>query len=125
MTKKLNKESMHKAFDALTEEQKSAISDYMLDFAKVISPFLEGEKVKQLAEKTILEGIPIMPQILMLDVLLQVCDKNFEVVMKEMEKNREDFLKFQEPFAKYLSEDCPFRYGDLFKVNLIDKKDLH
>ena len=76
MTKKLNKESMHKAFDALTEEQKSAISDYMLDFAKVIAPFLEGAKVKQLAEKTILEGIPIMPQILMLDVLLQVCDKN-------------------------------------------------
>ena len=125
MTKKLNKENMHKAFNALSEEQKSAISDYMLDFARVISPFLEGAKVKQLAEKTILEGIPIMPQILMLDVLLQVCDKNFEVVMKEMEKNREDFLKFQEPFAKYLSEDCPFRYGDLFQVNLIDKKDLH
>ena len=123
MTKKPSKQDMHRALDALSEEQKSAISDYMLDFARVISPFLEGRKVKELAEKTILEGVPVMPQILMLDVLLQVCDKNFEIVMKEMAKNREDSLKFREPFTKYLSEDCPFRYGDMFQVKA--KQDLH
>ena len=123
---KIGKEKVAAAFNALTDKQKEVIQNYMYEFAKVCGPFLEHPKIKILGEETITKGIPIVPQILLLDVLLQICNKNFNIVFKEM-KGPEEASKFKmdfkDAFTKYLSEDCPFRFSDMFK--LMDIKELN
>ena len=115
--------------DGLTNEQKKAISDYMHEFAKVCGSFLEHDKLKKLGEETISKGVPIVPQVLLLDALLQVSNVNFHKAMKAMKAAKqtdapEGFkMDFRDAFGRYLSDDCPFRFGDMFK--LVDKEGLN
>ena len=123
---KLHQEKINAAFDALTDKQKEVIKDYMCEFAKVCGPFLEHPKIKILGDETFKKGVPIVPQILLLDALLQVCNKNFNIVFKEMKGPKEASkfkMDFKDAFTKYLSEDCPFRFSDMFK--LMDIRELN
>ena len=101
----------------------------MHEFAKVCGPFLEHDNLKKLGEETFLKGVPIVPQVLLLDVLLQVSNVNFHKTMKAMRAAKqtdasEEFkMDFRDAFRRYLSDDCPFRFGDMFK--LIDKEGLN
>ena len=115
--------------DQLTNEQKKVISNYMHEFAKACGPFLEHDKLKKLGKETLLKGVPIVPQVLLLDALLQVSNVNFHKAMKAMKAAKqtdapEGFkMDFRDAFGRYLSDDCPFRFGDMFK--LIDKEGLN
>jgi len=121
MTKKPKRKVVTEAFAALTEDQREAIRSYMHEFATAVAPFLEFKKVSKLAKTTIAEGVPIIPQVLLLDVLLQVCDKNFELIMKdisgELKEVPSDFkMDFRQPFQRYLSDDCPFHFSEMFEL---------
>jgi hypothetical protein len=121
MTKKPKRREVTKAFDALTEDQREAIRKYMHEFATAVAPFLEFKKVSELAKQTVAEGVPIVPQVLLLDVLLQVCDKNFALIMKDIAGELNDVppnfkMDFREPFRRYLAADCPFHFSEMFEL---------